>query len=78
VNVIIEALKNHSDEMRENNPNLQAEEAEHDNWSLESIQGNGYLPPRKPFINDQIYKLGAALAAILALAALLSNNIFFH
>jgi len=56
--------------------NEQVDSKQDEDWNLDSLKKTDYLPPRKGYINDDIFKFGAGLAAFLAVAALLANHLF--
>ncbi len=49
-------------------------EPEKKDWTLDSLEEVPYLPDRKPFVSDYIFKTGALIALILALTAMFSNR----
>ncbi len=49
-------------------------EPEKKDWTLDSLEEVPYLPDRKPFVSDYIFKTGALVALVLALMAMFSNR----
>lgn len=54
--------------------NKELNEEENDDWTLETLEHTEYLQDRKAYFADNVYKIGAGIAAVLVVIALFAMN----